>query len=99
MGASSKATRITFFNFRAPAMRAFHLSWFAFFLCFFAWFGIAPLMSVVRAELHLTKSQIGWCIIGSVAITILARLLAGWLCDRIGSRLTYTAVLVLGSLP
>jgi NNP family nitrate/nitrite transporter-like MFS transporter len=99
MGASSKATRITFFNFRAPAMRAFHLSWFAFFLCFFAWFGIAPLMSVVRAELHLTKSQIGWCIIGSVAITILARLLTGWLCDRFGPRWTYAGVLILGSLP
>jgi NNP family nitrate/nitrite transporter-like MFS transporter len=99
MGASDKATRIDLFNFSTPPMRAFHMTWFAFFLCFFAWFGIAPLMSVVREELHLTKSQIGWCIIGSVAITILARLVAGWLCDRVGPRRTYTAVLVLGSLP
>jgi NNP family nitrate/nitrite transporter-like MFS transporter len=99
MGASNKATRINLFTFSTPQMRAFHMTWFAFFLCFFAWFGIAPLMKVVRDELHLTKSQVGWCIIGSVAITILARLLAGWLCDRIGPRLTYTAVLVLGSLP
>jgi NNP family nitrate/nitrite transporter-like MFS transporter len=99
MGASDKATRINLFQFSTPPMRAFHLTWSAFFLCFFAWFGIAPLMSVVRAELHLTKSQIGWCIIGSVAITILARLLTGWLCDRYGPRRTYVAVLVLGSLP
>ncbi len=48
---------------------------------------------------RLTRSQIGWCIIGSVAITIVARLIAGWLCDRIGPRLTYTWVLILGSLP
>jgi NNP family nitrate/nitrite transporter-like MFS transporter len=99
MGASNKATRINLFDFSTPPMRAFHLSWFAFFLCFFAWFGMAPLMAVVRDELHLTKSQIGWCIIGSVSITILARFLTGWLCDRFGPRRTYTALLVLGSLP
>lgn len=80
-------------------MRAFHMSWFAFFLCFFAWFGIAPLMPIIREELHLTKDQIGWCIIGSVAITVFARLLIGWLCDRIGPRLAYTGLLLLGSLP
>ena len=94
-----KATRIDLFNFRSPQMRAFHVSWSAFFLCFFAWFGIAPLMTVVRDELHLTKSQVGWCIIASVAITIVARLLMGWLCDRIGPRLAYTWLLVFGSLP
>lgn len=99
MEADGKATRIELFNFTTPAMRAFHMSWMAFFLCFFAWFGVAPLMGVVRSELGLTKDQVGWCIIGSVAVTVLARLLAGWLCDRIGPRLTYTGLLVLGSLP
>src|SRR5438105_4591405 len=80
-------------------MRAFHMTWFAFFLCFFAWFGIAPLMPIVRQELGLTKSEVGWCIIGSVSITIIARLLIGWLCDRIGPRLAYTWLLLIGSLP
>ncbi len=41
----------------------------------------------------------GWCIIGSVAITVLARLAIGWLCDRIGPRRTYAGLLMLGSLP
>jgi NNP family nitrate/nitrite transporter-like MFS transporter len=94
-----KATRIDLFNFSTPQMRAFHMAWIAFFLCFFAWFGIAPLMAVVREEFHLTKDQVGWCIIGSVAATIVARLLVGWLCDRYGPRLTYSGLLVLGSLP
>lgn len=80
-------------------MRAFHVTWFAFFLCFFAWFGIAPLMAVVRDELGLTKTQVGNTIIASVAVTIFARLFIGWLCDRIGPRLTYTWMLLLGSLP
>lgn len=75
------------------------MSWFAFFLCFFAWFGIAPLMIKVEEELGLTKSQIGNTVIASVSITILARLLIGWLCDRIGPRISYTALLIIGSLP
>jgi len=99
MEIQNKATRINLFNFSTPQMRAFHMSWFAFFLCFFAWFGIAPLMKVVREEMLLTKEQIGWCIIGSVAITVIARLFIGWLCDQIGPRLTYTWLLILGSLP
>jgi len=82
-----------------PQIRAFHMSWLAFFLCFFAWFGIAPLMKVVRDELSLTKEQVGWCIIGSVAVTVIARMLIGWLCDRIGPRLAYTWLLLLGSIP
>ncbi len=88
-----------FFKLSMPQIRAFHMSWFAFFLCFFAWFGIAPLMAVVREELSLTKEQVGWSIIASVAVTIFARLIVGWMCDRYGPRLTYTGLLVLGSLP
>jgi len=99
MDAEGKATRIDLFSFRSPQMRTFHVTWLAFFLCFFAWFGIAPLMKVVRDELGLTKEQIGNTIIASVAVTVVARLLIGWLCDRVGPRLTYSWLLVLGSLP
>jgi NNP family nitrate/nitrite transporter-like MFS transporter len=99
MDIDGKAARIRLLNFSTPQMRAFHMSWMAFFLCFFAWFGIAPLMAVVRAEFQLTKDQVGWCIIGSVAATMFARLLVGWLCDRLGPRITYTCLLLSGSLP
>src|SRR4051812_37904993 len=94
-----KAESIRLFSLGTPQMRAFHMSWIAFFLCFFAWFGIAPLMPIIRQELGLTASQVKWCIVASVSITIFARLLVGWLCDRIGPRLTYTGLLVLASLP
>ncbi len=99
MEVRNKATRIDLFSLKTRPMRAFHMSWFAFFLCFFAWFGIAPLMAVVRDELGLTKGQIGNTIIASVAITIVARLFIGWLCDRIGPRLSYTVLLMVGSIP
>ena len=97
--AIAKSTRIDLFNFRKPAMRIFHTTWFAFFLCFFGWFGVAPLMAVAREELALTHSQIGNIIIASVVITIVARLVIGWVCDRVGPRITYTWLLLLGALP
>ena len=99
MPVSAKATRIDLRNFHTPQMRAFHVSWIAFFLCFFAWFGIAPLMPVIRAELHLSQEQVGWSIIASVAFTIFARLGVGELCDRFGPRRTYTWLLVVSALP
>ena len=101
MEIQNKATSLwrNFFNVRMVQIRTFHMTWFAFFSCFFAWFGIAPLMIVVREELDFTKSQVGWTIIASVAMTILGRFFIGWLCDRIGPRKSYTWLLILGSLP
>ncbi|MBT3604762.1 MAG: MFS transporter [Candidatus Latescibacteria bacterium] len=96
---ANKATSINLFSLKTRQMRAFHMSWFSFYLCFFAWFGIAPLMAIVRDELSLTKVQVGNTIIASVAITILARFAIGFLCDRIGPRLCYTWLLILGSIP
>ena len=95
----NKATGISLFSLKTVQMRAFHMSWFAFFLAFFGWFGIAPLMVLVRDDLGLTKTQIGNTVIASVAITIVARLVIGYLSDRIGPRRAYTWLLIIGSLP
>jgi NNP family nitrate/nitrite transporter-like MFS transporter len=99
MNIDHKATKVKLLDFHSAPMRAFHMAWLAFFLCFFGWFGLAPLMPVIRNELHLSKEQIGNSAIAAVAITILVRLLIGWLCDRVGPRRAYTWLLVLGSLP
>jgi NNP family nitrate/nitrite transporter-like MFS transporter len=95
----TKATSIRLADFSSAPMRAFHMSWFAFFICFFGWFGLAPLMPVIRQELHLTKAQIGNLTIASVLITVVVRALIGFLCDRIGPRRAYTWMLILGALP
>jgi len=95
----NKATSIRLADFSSAPMRAFHMSWIAFFLCFFSWFGVAPLMPVIRQELHLTKAQTGNSIIASVALAVFGRLLMGWLCDRIGPRKTHASLLIIGSLP
>ncbi|MEG2462371.1 MAG: MFS transporter, partial [Acinetobacter sp.] len=88
---AKKATKISLFSFNGAAMRAFHMSWLAFFVCFFAWFACAPLMPVIAGEFHLTKDQIANINIAAVAITILVRLIVGPLCDKYGPRKTYTA--------
>lgn len=96
---NNKATSIQLFSFKSAAMRAFHMSWLAFFVCFFAWFACAPLMPVIAGEFNLSKDQIANINIAAVAITILVRLIVGPLCDRFGPRKTYTALLAIGSLP
>lgn len=96
---TGKATRIDFLNFKTPQMRAFHTTWVAFFLCFVGWFAIAPLTNVIAKDLKLTKDQIANTIIASVAITILARLIIGAICDRFGPRKTYTWLMIVGALP
>ncbi|UOQ71193.1 MFS transporter [Hymenobacter cellulosilyticus] len=91
--------KLAIFSGKGVQMRTFHLTWLTFFFCFFGWFGIAPLMPLVREQLHLDKGQIGNIVIASVSATILARLVIGKLCDTLGPRLTYTLLLVVGAVP
>ncbi len=99
MSASSKAVRIDLFSFSTPQMRAFHVSWLAFFVCFFAWFAIAPLMPLINSEFGFSRDQIANMNIAAVAVTIIVRLLVGPMSDRYGPRLTYTALLLFGAIP
>lgn len=94
-----KATKITLGSFSTPQMRAFHLTWMAFFVCFFAWFACAPLMPVIKGAFGLTKDQIANINIAAVAVTILVRLIIGPLCDRLGPRKAYTGLLLIGAIP
>ena len=96
---ASKANNIALFSFNTPQMRAFHLTWMAFFVCFFAWFACAPLMPIIKGEFGLTIAQIANINIAAVAITILIRLIVGPMCDRFGPRKTYTWLLLLGAIP
>ncbi|MES2118075.1 MAG: MFS transporter [Pseudomonadota bacterium] len=96
---ASKANSIKLFSISTPPMRAFHLTWMAFFVCFFAWFACAPLMPVIKGEFNLSVTQIANINIAAVAITILVRLIVGPLCDHFGPRKTYTGLLLLGAIP
>ena len=91
--------KLNVLRFSGVQMRTFHITWLTFFACFFAWFGLAPLMPTIRVELGLSKAQVGNTIIAAVSATIVARLLIGRLCDTWGPRKAYTTLLVMGSIP
>src|SRR5919199_1682218 len=96
---SKPLTKLNIFSLKGVQMRTFHTTWLMFFVCFFGWFGLAPLMPSIREELHLTKPQIGNLIIISVSSTIIARLVIGKLCDTWGPRKTAIRLLLVGCLP
>lgn len=96
---NEKATKINLLDFKSVQMRTFHLSWIAFFLCFFGWFSHAPLMkSTIAPDLDLTKAQTTLAFIASVGVTIFARLGIGNLCDKIGPRKSYVYLLIFGAI-
>lgn len=95
---SDKATRIDLFSLKTIHMRTFHLTWLAFFICFFGWFSHAPLLlSTIGPDLGLTKEQRITAFIASVGVTIIARLGVGALCDRLGPRKSYVGLLIFGA--
>lgn len=91
--------KLNIFSIKGVQMKTFHVTWFTFFCCFFAWFGMAPLMIIAKEQLHLTKDQIGNIQIASVSATIVARLLVGRLVDKYGPRLVYCWLLVICAIP
>src|SRR3954447_26269193 len=91
--------KLKIFCLKGVQMRTFHTTWLMFFVCFFGWFGLAPLMPTIREDLGLTKGQVGNTIIAAVSATIIARLVIGKLCDTWGPRKTYTLLLLLGAIP
>lgn len=91
--------KIKLFSLDTLQMRTFHITWLMFFVCFFGWFGLAPLMPTIRVDLGLSKAQIGNIIIASVSGTIIARLIIGKLCDTWGPRKTAVRLLLAGSIP
>ncbi|MBN7814481.1 MFS transporter [Algoriphagus pacificus] len=96
---SHKATRLNLGDFRSVPIRTFWITSLAFFICFFAWFGIVPFMPDVVKDLGLTPAQKWNATVLAVAGTVFARLLIGKLCDKYGPRLCYTWLLILGSIP
>ncbi len=99
MSAITKSTKLDLLNFKSIPIRTFWITSIAFFMCFFAWFGIVPFMPYVVKDLGLTPDQKWNSIILAVTGTVFARLLIGKLCDKYGPRICYTWLLMLGAIP
>ncbi|WP_250458945.1 NarK family nitrate/nitrite MFS transporter [Microbulbifer litoralis] len=89
---------LNLFSFRGKT-KVLHLTWLAFFICFFAWFNHAPLLMAIADSLSLSSEQVKTLLILNVALTIPARIIVGMLTDRYGPRRTYSALLMVGSVP
>ena len=59
-------------------MRAFHSSWWSFFIAFFIWFAIGPLLSEIRGDLGITKKEIWTSSIAGVGSTIVVRFIVSF---------------------
>lgn len=72
---------------------ALHKTWIAFFITFYVWFNMAPLVSTIIKDTGLTLDQLKVLAICNVALTVPTRVVIGMLCDRIGPRKTFCIVM------
>mmetsp|Transcript_15223 Transcript_15223/g.33204 ORF Transcript_15223/g.33204 Transcript_15223/m.33204 type:complete len:338 (-) Transcript_15223:385-1398(-) len=94
-----KAKEIKLCSFARPHMRAFHFAWWGFFIAFFIWFAIAPLLPLIKVDLGLTPQDIWTTNICAVAFDICMRFVFGAVCDKYGARVPMGCVLMLASIP
>jgi NNP family nitrate/nitrite transporter-like MFS transporter len=80
-------------------IRSLHKTWFAFFLTFYVWFNMAPLATTIREAAGLSLPQIKLLFICNVALTAPGRVIVGMLTDRFGPRKTFTAIMIIMSIP
>ena len=90
--------RFNLFALGKANIRILHFTWFAFFMTFLVWLGLGPMMPFIKEALDLTDQQAKVLLILNVAMTIPARIIVGMLVDRLGPRIMYTGILVLGGL-
>ncbi len=99
MSSKKRFNPLRFLSFKGP-YRVLHLTWFAFFLTFMAWFNMAPLTTTMVRQLpSLTPDDIKVLLICNVALTIPARIVIGMLLDRYGPRIVYSGLLIVMSIP
>jgi len=78
--------------------RVLHMTWFAFFMTFVVWLGLGPLMPFIQDALSLTEQQAKVLLILNVAMTIPARIIVGMLVDKLGPKIMFSSILVLGGI-
>lgn len=100
MNSSQKSMSVgDLFRFSRIEIMALHKTWFAFFLTFYVWFNMAPLATTIIDEMGITTAQMKVLFICNVALTAPGRVGIGLLSDKLGPRLTMSAILIALSVP
>ena len=94
-----RAVEIMLSSNARPHMRAFHAAWLGFFIAFFAWFSITPLLSEVARSLHLNRKEIWTSSTLAVASSAITRVMAGPANDIYGPRMTMSSTLFVSAIP
>ena len=88
------------FHYNRPEIKALHLTWIAFYICFFVWFNMAPLAtSMLKSVGWLTSDDLRLFAIANVAPTIPARILVGMALDKWGPRRVFSVLMVTMAIP
>jgi len=90
--------RINLFDLKSERIRMLHFTWFAFFISFYVWFNMAPLMNSIRVAMDLTPQQIKVLMILNVAMTIPSRIAVGMLVDKFGPRIMFSFLLFISGI-
>jgi MFS transporter, NNP family, nitrate/nitrite transporter len=80
-------------------MRAFHCTWWGFFVAFLIWFAIMPLLPEIRKTLDITKRDVWNSTIINFSAVIAIRLVLGPLCDKYGPKNLFAMVLCFAAIP
>ncbi|RUM83711.1 MAG: MFS transporter, partial [Candidatus Thioglobus sp.] len=89
--------KLNIFSFKGK-YRVLHMTWFAFFMTFVVWLSLGPMMPFIQEALSLTEQQAKVLLILNVAMTIPSRIIVGMLVDKIGPKIMFSSILILGGL-
>ena len=86
-------------NFKRGDIVALHKTWVAFFMTFYVWFNMAPLMTTIVKYTTFTMQQLKLLAVCNVALTVPGRVLIGLISDRYGPRRTFSLIMIVLAIP
>jgi NNP family nitrate/nitrite transporter-like MFS transporter len=94
-----KGKQLRLWSFMPPHMLSFQINWMAFFTSFLSTFAAAPLISIIRQDLNLTRTEASGAAIASITGTCFSRIAIGSFVDAFGPRMGHIMILSLTSCP
>jgi NNP family nitrate/nitrite transporter-like MFS transporter len=94
-----RAVDIPLYSAARPHMRGFHMAWLSFFVSFFVWFAMTPLLSEIGHSLDLSRKEIWTSSVLAVSSSAVTRMFMGPLNDKYGARWVMATTLVVVAIP